>query len=216
LTLRGGESARVQLPDADIIVSNDPSTAIAIQSADCVPLLIADRRTGAVAAAHAGWRGLAIGVPRAAVEALVSDFGSRTVDLVVAAGPSIGACCYEVGSAVLDRFERAGWPPSAIGRWFFDRPRATVRNPSMAGLPAEPRPDHWYFDSGRATLDQLEAAGVPADQMFAAELCTGSHPAVLCSYRRDGVGAGRIAAAIRARGRSGRHSPYGVLTSKAR
>ena len=95
-------------PAADIIVSNDPAVAIAIQTADCVPILIADRRTGAVAAAHAGWRGLAAGVPRVAVDALVREFGSRPADLIAAAGPSIGACCYEVGEDVRRAFRGSG------------------------------------------------------------------------------------------------------------
>ena len=196
LIRRAGEPLPATLPDADIIVSNDPAVAIAIQTADCVPILMADRRTGAVAAAHAGWRGLAAGVPRVAVEALTREFGSRPADLVAAAGPSIGACCYEVGSEVRRRFEEAGWPASKTSGWFFERAQPTAGNPSMAGLRADPRPGHSYFDSGRAAADQLESAGVPRDQIFLAELCTASHPGVLCSYRRDGAGCGRIAGAI--------------------
>jgi YfiH family protein len=199
LVRRAGTPPPAALPDADIIVSNDPTVAIAIQAADCVPILIADRRTGAVAAAHAGWRGLAAGVPRVAIEALVREFGSRPADLIAAAGPSIGACCYEVGPDVRRRFEEASWPESTAGRWFFTRPLPTTGNPSMAGLRMAPQPDHWYFDSGRAASDQLESAGVPPDQILVAGLCTASHPGVLCSYRRDGKGAGRIAGAIRAR-----------------
>jgi YfiH family protein len=200
LVRRAGDAPPAALPDADIIVSNDPTVAIAIQAADCVPILIADRRTGVVAAAHAGWRGLAAGVPRVTIEALAREFGSRPADLSAAAGPSIGACCYEVGPDVRRRFEEAGWPESMTNQWFFTRPLPTTGNPSMAGLRTQPQPGHWYFDSGRAVSDQLKAAGVPSDQIFVAELCTASHPGVLCSYRRDGEGAGRIAGAIRARG----------------
>ena len=189
--------------DADIIVSNDPTVAIAIQTADCVPILIADRRTGAVAAAHAGWRGLAAGVPRVAVDALAREFGSRPADLIAAAGPSIGACCYEVGPEVRERFEKGGWPESTTSKWFCTQPQPTMGNPSMAGLRAERRPGHWYFDSGRAAGDQLESAGVPRDQILVAGLCTASHPGALCSYRRDGSPAGRMAAAILARGAIG-------------
>ena len=199
LIRRAGDAQVATLPDADIVVSNDPAVAIAIQAADCVPILIADRRTGAVAAAHAGWRGLAAGVPRVTVEALAREFGSRPEDLVAAAGPSIGACCYEVGPEVRERFGEAGWPESTTSGWFFARPQPTVGNPSMTGVRTEPRPGHWYFDSGRAASDQLASAGVPRDQIFVATLCTASHPGALCSYRRDGAVAGRIAGAIRAR-----------------
>jgi YfiH family protein len=196
---RAGDTSADTAPTADIIVSNDPTVAAAIQTADCVPLLLADRLTGAVAAAHAGWRGLAAGVPRAAVDALVREFGSRPEDLVAAAGPLIGGCCYEVGADVRRRFMEAGFPQATLDRWFFDQPQPTARNPSMPGVSAAPRPDRWYFDSGRSTRDQLESAGVPPDQVFVVELCTASHPGVLCSYRRDGLDAGRLAGVIRAR-----------------
>src|SRR5215471_3756642 len=73
--------------EADIIISTDPAVAVAVQSADCVPLLLVDTRTGAVAAAHAGWRGLAVRVPAIAVAALRREFGSRPSDLVAASGP---------------------------------------------------------------------------------------------------------------------------------
>jgi copper oxidase (laccase) domain-containing protein len=150
-----------------------------------------------VAAAHAGWRGLAASVPRTAVEALGREFASRPEDLIAVAGPSIGPCCYEVGADVHRRFTDAGFPETALRRWFFERAQPTRRNPSMAGLRTEPLPDHWYFDSGRSTRDQLESAGVPPEQVFVAELCTASHPGVLCSYRRDGAEAGRLAGVIR-------------------
>src|SRR5687768_6456665 len=65
----------VGLTDADIVIGSDQALALAVQTADCVPLLLADPRTGAVAAAHAGWRGLAARVPHRAVEALVREFG---------------------------------------------------------------------------------------------------------------------------------------------
>jgi YfiH family protein len=192
-----GSPAATVMSDADIIVSDDPSVAIAIQTADCVPLLIADRRIGAVAAAHAGWRGLAAGVPGTVIDALAREFSSRPSDLVVAAGPSIGSCCYEVGPEVRERFAAAGWPDRLAVCWFFDAPRPTPTNPSMPGLRL-PRAGHWFFDGSRAARDQLEAAGVPRRQIFLADLCTASHAGMFCSYRRDGRQAGRMAAAIRA------------------
>jgi YfiH family protein len=175
---RAGSDVR---PEADIIVSGDDQCALAIRVADCVPLLMADRRTGAVAAAHAGWRGLAAGVPAATVAALAREYGSRPVDLIAAAGPSIGACCYEVGPEVRDRFARAGFAPSDLDRWFS----------------AAPRSGHSFFDGWAATRDQLVAAGLSPEQIFVSEMCTASHPDAFCSYRRDGSAAGRLAGAIR-------------------
>jgi YfiH family protein len=177
----GDRMAAEARPDADILVSRDPLIAVAIQTADCVPLLIADAETGVVAAAHAGWRGLAEGVPAVTVAALTREFGSHPADLVAAVGPSISADRYEVGADVRARFEAAGFPAARLARWF---------------LPGR-RPDHWQFDGWRAAGDQLESAGVSRGNIHVAALCTATYPDLFCSYRRDGKGAGRMAAVIR-------------------
>ena len=172
------------LPDADIVVSTQPGVAIAVQAADCVPLLIADRLTGAVAAAHAGWRGLAAQVPIETVKALTRTFGSRPADLLAAIGPAIGTCCYEVGEDV-----RASMAPAFAGL-----------DPSHWFTPG-PKSGKWMFDTWASAREQLEAAGIPANQLFVAGLCTASHPDAFCSYRRDGPPAGRLAAVIKPRAR---------------
>ena len=183
-------------PAADIVVTSEDAVAVAVQAADCVPLLAADRRTGAVGAAHAGWRGLAVHVPTELISAMTREFGSEPDDLLVAIGPSIGACCYEVGIDVRDAF-RAAFGERNLSRWFFDDPCPTAINPSMARIGQARRADHWFFDGWSATRDQLECAGVPASQIHTAQLCTASHPDLLCSYRRDGKPAGRMAGVIR-------------------
>ena len=170
--------------DADILVSDDPSIALAIQTADCVPLLMADRRTSAVAAAHAGWRGLAARVPVLAVRALAEAFRADPSDLIAAVGPSICAQEYEVDAVVRDAFAAGGAHRAEIERWFLPGGRAR----------------HWQFDGWRAAVDQLETAGVARGDIHVATLCTATQP-LLCSYRRDGRAAGRLAAAIRARAR---------------
>jgi YfiH family protein len=176
------------LAEADILLAQDPSVAIAIQTADCVPILIADKRTGVVAAAHAGWRGLAARVPMVAVDALAREFRSRPEDLIAAVGPSISAARYEVDLPVLSRFEENGFSAEHIGRWFYD------------GHPDREHPDHWYFDGSQSAHDQLAVAGVPVSQIHLARLCTATHTDLLCSYRRDGKASGRMAAVIRAKG----------------
>ena len=196
---RRGDRSTAARPDADIILTDDSSSAVAIQTADCVPLLLADTRTGFVAAAHAGWRGLALRVPHAVVGALIRESGCRPADLVAAVGPSIGACCYEVGADVRDAFSSAAFDDGAIERWFLDRSRPTAANPSIEKAQGPPRAGHWFFDGWSAAREQLEAAGIPSAQIHVAELCTASHPATFPSYRRDGRGAGRLAAAIRRR-----------------
>lgn len=182
---RGDPAAGSDAPlaQADILLSDDPSLVLAIQTADCVPLLMADRATGAVAAAHAGWRGLASGVPRVTIDALAKTFGTHPTDLVAAIGPSICAARYEVGEDVRQRFEHAGYAAAQLARWFLPGARAS----------------HWQFDGWASVRDQLEAAGVPPDAIHESGLCTAGDPELLCSYRRDGKQAGRIAAAIRPR-----------------
>jgi YfiH family protein len=167
--------------EADILLGGDPGMALAIQTADCVPILLADRRTACVAAAHAGWRGLAAGVPAVAVGALFDYCCSCTDELIAAIGPSISAARYEVGRDVRERFEAASFDRDRIAAWF----------------PTETRAGHWLFDGWACARDQLEAAGVPATQIHVARLCTATYSDLFCSYRRDGARAGRMAAVIK-------------------
>jgi len=182
------------LAEADIAIADDPAIGVAVQAADCVPLLLVDRRSGAVAAAHAGWRGMAARVPRSVVAAMHAAFSTRAEDLIAAIGPSIGACCYEVGADVYEAFAAAGFGAPDLNRWFFREPQPSPANPSMP-LPAR-RTDRWFFDGWASVVSQLEVEGIPRAQIFRAGLCTASHPDLLPSYRRDGRAAGRIAAAI--------------------
>jgi YfiH family protein len=162
--------------------------AVAIRVADCVPLLVADRVRGVVAAVHAGWRGTAARAAVAALDALDREFGTRPADVVVAIGPSIGPCCYEVGSELVDAFAAAGHERHVIDRWFLapapprgSRERATLR-----------------LDVAGANRDQLILAGVPEEHIHSSGLCTAMHLDVLTSYRAEKEHAGRLAGVIRA------------------
>jgi polyphenol oxidase len=195
----GAERAQGDLGEADILLTDDDARAITIRVADCLPILMVDRRTRAVAAAHAGWRGLAARVPMVTVERLAEEFGSRPEDLLAAVGPSIGACCYEVGEDVRAQFG-GRFTHAEIERWFTVHPAVLAGNPPMATLPSTRRSGHWFFDSWQCVRDQLGAAGVPPDQVLIAALCTASHGATFCSYRRDGSGvAGRMVGVIKLR-----------------
>jgi hypothetical protein len=176
--------------DADALVTNDSDIAIGIRAADCVPLLMADKRSGAVAAVHAEWRGTAAGVAVAAVHALAQEFGSKPGELVVAIGPSIGPCCYEVGTELVDAFAAAGHPRHLIDRWF-------LALPPQRGSRERPR---LRLDVAGANRDQLMLAGVPEESIYACGLCTAMHLDVLMSYRAEKEKAGRMAGIIRARG----------------
>lgn len=195
-----GAAGQPPLPEGDVLVSETPGAVLAVQGADCVPLLLADTRRGIVAAAHSGWRGMVLDVAGRTVAAMREQFGTHPEDVLAAVGPAVGGCCYEVGPEVRQAFVVAGQQAGAIDRWFTPAARADAGNPRMPGVPSLARPGHFFLDGWRVVREQLEAAGVPPSQVHVAGLCTASHPAVFCSYRRDGSRAGRIAAAIRTPG----------------
>lgn len=170
------------MPEADIIVSDDPASAIGVRVADCAPILMADTRTGAVGAAHAGWRGTVQSAAAAAVRAMQREFGTNSADIVAAIGPCLGACCGEVGPEVVEAFRGAGHEGPSLARWFSDGPRG------------RPMLDLW-----QANVDQLAAAGVPAESIHVAGLCTKTHSTLMHSYRAAGAAAGRMLGAIRCR-----------------
>jgi len=92
------------LLQGDALYTCDPNLLLGILTADCVPVLVADTRTHAVAAFHAGWRGTLARIVEHGINSLHRDFGSRPEDLIAAIGPSIGACCFAIGSEVRDQF----------------------------------------------------------------------------------------------------------------
>ena len=94
--------------EGDAMISRVPGIALAIRTADCLPILIADSRNRAVAAVHAGWRGVVSEIAPKAIQAMHDQFGSKPEDLLVAIGPGIGPCCFEVGPEVSIQFGLEG------------------------------------------------------------------------------------------------------------
>jgi hypothetical protein len=101
-----------RIGEGDAIISTGPGVAIGIKTADCVPVLLADAENRAVACVHAGWRGTAANILGATIDA-VRLRGCRPDDIRVAIGPSIGACCYEVGEDIARHF--AQWAEGIAG-----------------------------------------------------------------------------------------------------
>jgi polyphenol oxidase len=93
--------------EGDGLMTAVPGVLLGIQTADCVPVLVVDVRQRVVAAFHAGWRGTEARIVEQGIAAMTQQYGSRPEDLVAAVGPSIGACCYEVGDEVRKEFESA-------------------------------------------------------------------------------------------------------------
>ena len=171
-------SAYEHRPEADAVISNQTGLALAVMVADCVPILIADRKRGAAAAIHAGWRGTCARIASTAVDAMRREFGSDPADVIAAIGPSAGPDDYEVGESLIDAFVAAGHGRADIDRWFI---RTSAR----------PHLDLWT-----ANRDQLAAAGVAADTIYMCRLSTVSHSDIFDSYRVAGENAGRMAGII--------------------
>ena len=182
----------------DIAASDHPGVAVCVKVADCVPILLADRRSGSVAAVHAGWRGTAAGAARVAVEALGEHFGAAPGDLLAAIGPSIGPCCYRVGQDVRAAFEAAGTQTGSLAAWFSRTPATKA----VCGVPgtdpaASGGGPALFLDTWTANADQLRAAGVPASQVHVSRVCTSCYRETFHSYRVDGERAGRMIGIIK-------------------
>lgn len=179
LTLKQVHSDRVLVADGlkdgaaegDALITDQIGKAIGVKTADCVPILLLDPETRAVAAVHAGWRGSAAEVVSRAIEKMQEAFGTQPSGLYAALGPCIRACCYEVGVEVFGRFE------GVFPEW------GRVSEGGMLDLP-------------EVNTRQLKAAGVPADNIFDSGLCTACQSGSFFSYRREPENPGRMVAAI--------------------
>lgn len=155
-------------PEFDGLVCDRPGPVLGAFAADCLPLLFADPVANLCGAAHAGWRGT---VAKVAVNVVrrMQSLGSSPGDVLVAIGPSIGPCCFEVGDEVVVEFERG-----------FGQQRSLVVD----------GPNKSHIDLRVATRVQLEAVGVRAAHIDDRPPCTMCSPRRFFSYRRDGSGAG--------------------------
>jgi len=191
------ESAPTEPARADGSVTKSAGLLLAVQTADCVPILLVDPKNRAVAAVHAGWRGTLARIVEKAIGRMQMQFGSQAADLLAAIGPAIGGCCYEVGTEVAAAFS-AQFPNAAE---FFDEMRTGDEpNPlqwlNMMPPGHQPPPKKVLLDLPKANRLQLEAAGVPAGNIFVSDLCTGCRRDLLFSYRKEGAQSGRMMAVI--------------------
>lgn len=188
-------------PKGDALATRIADLLLGVQTADCVPILLADRRQHVVAAIHAGWRGTLARIAVKALGRMRMEFGTRPRDVVAALGPAIGRCCYEVGPEVAQAFA-AQFPGAAD--WFdgpFDQlahgeeplwlPWLTMMPPGHV-----PPPPRVQLDLRAANRWQLLDAGVPESQIDVSDLCTACRTDLLFSYRREGARTGRMMAVI--------------------
>lgn len=160
----------------DALVTNVPGLGVAVQTADCIPVLISDARKMVVAAVHAGRKGVAGGVLPGTIERMREEYGCEPRDMRAALGPAISGERYEVGEECLPPFRERhrNWrdftTPLGRGKWLLDLPLA-------------------------ARL-QLASAGIPESRIGAPGPCTFSESSRFFSYRRDGPPTGRLLSAI--------------------
>jgi len=156
----GQNEASGFLPDADALISNSEGAALAVFTADCVPILMADPETGAAAAVHAGWRGMTSGIIENALAAMKQEFGTNPQGVSARLGPCVGPCCYEVGGDLLERLS--------------DSDRTHLSGGETGG----PR-----LDLDACCRSRLKAAGLKQEKIFSAGVCTKCRTDLFASYR---------------------------------
>jgi polyphenol oxidase len=173
----GNDDSRT--PQADGMMTIAPGFLLGIQTADCIPVLVADRKRRAVAAFHAGWRGTLQRIVEEGVSRMRLEFGSDPEDLVAAIGPGIGQCCYCVGEEVRDEFS-SHFPYAA--ELFSEVEDREFRKPLLNLVEANRR--------------QLQDAGLTANGIFVTGECTNCRADRHFSYRAERGFTGRMLSVI--------------------
>src|SRR5277367_5461273 len=188
-------------PQGDALITRERGVLLAVQTADCIPILLADTKNHAVAAIHSGWRGTAQRIAEKTLGRMRMEFGTRPQDVIAALGPGIGGCCYEVGHEVVKEFtakflNAREWftgPVDALENGDNDPnwlPWLTMRPPGHA--PPAPRA---HLDLIAANRAILEAAGITSGNISSSRFCTACRGDLFFSYRREQT-TGRMMAAI--------------------
>ncbi len=173
---------------------------LAIQTADCIPVLVADRRRRAAGAFHAGWRGTVKRIVECGVGRMRLEFGSRPEDLIAAIGPGIGACCYGVGEEVFSEFESQFLYARDLFREVYSTDEVRSKYPML--FLTQRAPGHspigpsLHLDLVEANRRQLLAAGLNPRAIQVVGGCTHCHPELFFSHRASKGHAGRMMAVI--------------------
>ena len=187
-----GESCK-----GDASFTNTSGLLLAVQTADCVPILLVDQKKRAVAAIHAGWRGTLARIAGKTVGEMRMRFGTNPADILAALGPAIGGCCYEVGTELVTEFTSQ----FADAEEYFDELRTGEEpNPlqwlNMMPPGHQPPPKNVRLDLRKANRSQLLAAGLRRANIFVSDLCTACRSDLFFSYRKEGDISGRLLSAI--------------------
>ena len=185
----------------DALLTRTPGLLLAVQTADCVPILLADHRLHAIAAVHAGWRGTLARIAEKTLGRMKMEFGTRAEDVVAGLGPAVGGCCYEVGPEVAQAFaaqfaDARSWFEGPFDRLASGDDPAPFPWLSMTPPGHEAPAPHIRLDLRAANRSQLQLAGVPPGQILSSTLCTACRTDLLFSHRRERGRTGRQMAVI--------------------
>src|SRR5438552_15512715 len=184
----------------DGMITDVPGIVLAIQTADCLPVLLADPKRKAVGAFHAGWRGALARIVEKGVGAMRREFGSVPRDLLAAIGPGIHGCCYRVGEEVREQFASQFNYAAELFEEFDNADEVRRKYPLL--FMNQRAPGHGqtgpavHLDLVKANVRQLTDAGVLEKNIEASPLCTVCRQDLLYSYRAEGAGTGRMMDAI--------------------
>ena len=171
---RSDDERQTTLEGVDALMTNVEGVCIGVSTADCIPVLLFDKRQRAVCAIHAGWRGTVQRIVEKAVSKMSAVYGSRPSDLVAQIGPGIHLESFEVGDEVYDAFAQAGFDMESISKKY----------------------EKWHLDLPECNRQQLTNMGVPTNHIAVSPVCTFMQSESFFSARRLGIQSGRIFTAI--------------------
>ncbi|MGA2921650.1 MAG: peptidoglycan editing factor PgeF [Candidatus Sulfotelmatobacter sp.] len=197
VTLRQVHSDIIQLVESapesqlvgDGLITNTPGLLLAIQTADCFPIILVDPKRRALGVFHAGWRGTLRRIVEKGVGEMHRCFGTGARDLEAAIGPGIHSCCYEVGEEVRDQFESQFAYAEKLVRVVEESDPVREKYPMLFLTARAPGhsvlPKKIFLDLAEANRQQLLAVGVPAKSIEVSSLCTNCRTDLLFSYRSE-------------------------------
>lgn len=184
----------------DGLITATPGLLLAIQTADCLPIILVDTKRRAVGVFHAGWRGTVQRIVEKGVGEMFRCFSSRPRDLKAAIGPGIQGCCYEVGEEVRIKFESQFAYAASLFHEVKDSDPVREKYPLLfltARAPGHSElPKKIFLDLVEANRQQLISAGVPKKNIEISPVCTNCHPELLFSYRAEKGKTGRMMAVV--------------------
>jgi len=179
------EERAQRLEGVDALMTDVAGVCIGVSTADCIPVLLYDKKHRAVCAIHAGWRGTVQRIVEKSVQRMSAVYCSQPCDIIAQIGPGIHLESFEVGDEVYDAFAQAGFDMEPISRKF---PQHDGESPSHSSL----LPSKWHIDLPECNRLQLLTAGVAENKITVSPVCTFRQSDMFFSARRLSINSGRI------------------------